>query len=278
MGDSGKAVDVAKSDAAAVTKAPTKAEWPTTGGLLRLKLPPWLFYVCAVWTVLTTAGVIYGWVSMSSVLEAEGVFADKCSPVEVINGTASGGAPCKEQQLALNSVYTTASIFAYVAPIFFGVFLDSHGPRATILLCLSIFTLGPAFAIAAAASGLDNLYYPAFIAMGAAASSMLTPLYSVSNLFLGWEGLLLAILNGSFDAASLVYRIMSAMYQGELLYITIFDGCPLCCSFGCVVVLSILSSRVYAYSLLSRFLPFFLPQAACPWCTCGLATWAGRWW
>lgn len=197
------------------TSTSAKSAWPIAGGPFRAHIPPWLWYAGAVYTVLVCAGSIFGWVSMSSILAAEGVFASKC-------GVVLPGGTCQEQQLALSSVYTAASVFSYTVPVPIGIFLDAHGPRKAILLTLGIFTMGPLFIIAAVASGVDELLYPGFIAMGSAASSMLTPLYSVANLFPGWSGLLLAILNGAFDAGSLVYQIMNALHAAGVPLVTIW--------------------------------------------------------
>ena len=173
------------------------------GGPLPFHLPRAVWYACALWTAVTTAGAVYGWVSMASILQREGVFAELC-------GERGGG--CKEQKLALSSVYTAASTFAYVSPVPLGMYLDARGPRAAVALCMGIFACGPALGVAAASSGVHALYYPAFVAMGIASSAMLVPLYSVANLFPRWQGILLAVLNGAFDAASLVFRVFEALY------------------------------------------------------------------
>jgi hypothetical protein len=65
------------------------------------------------------------------------------------------------------------------------------------------------------------VFYPAFICIGSAASAQLLPLYHMSNLFPGHEGLAMSILNGSFDASSLVYFIMARLYAAGVPFRTV---------------------------------------------------------
>lgn len=201
--------------------------WPTAGGPLSVRLPPAVWFTAAAFTLLTTSGAIFGWVSMASVLTLESVFAEGC-PAR----TPQGGA-CAAQQLQLNAVYTAASIFAYAAPVPLGAFLDARGPRATLLLCLAIFTTGVALILAAALSGAHALYFAGFVGLGAASSASITPLYSTANLFPGREGLLLALLNGCFDAGALVFQTMAALHASGVPLATVwgaYAGGPLAVS------------------------------------------------
>ena len=212
-----------------MTRAPAMP-WPTAGGLPSVRVPPCVWYAAAAFTLLTTSGAIFGWVSMASLLTTEGAFAEGCPAPPSGGGPA---APCKQQQLELNAVYTAASVLSYTAPVPLGAFLDARGPRATLLLCLAIFSAGVALIIAATVSGVHALYYPGFMGLGAAASSSITPLYSTANLFPGREGLLLAVLNGCFDAGSLVFQTMAGLAAAGVPLATVwgaYAGGPLAVS------------------------------------------------
>jgi len=68
------------------------------------------------------------------------------------------------------------------------------------------------------------MFYPAFICLGFAASALILPLYNCSNMFPGHEGLVLALINGCFDAGSIVLLIMSLMYSSGVPFATILVG------------------------------------------------------
>ena len=171
-----------------------------------------MYYFAAVFQALACAGAIFGFASMAPVLTAVGAFAELCP---------GGIGGCAAQTLALNQVYNVAAVTSFASPVPVGIFLDRFGPRLTTLLCIAIFTLGPVLVIVANVVGVSNVYYGAFICFGFSASSMLMPLYHCGNLFAGREGLAVALLNGSFDAGSLVFMVMGYMHAAGVSLTTI---------------------------------------------------------
>lgn len=171
----------------------------------------WVYYAGAVFQSMACAGSVFGWINMAYILEREGVFAAQCP---------GGQGPCKEQSIALNGLYSAASVFAFVVPSFSGQFLDRFGPRTTTRVLTAIYAVGIAMIIVARAVAIDNLYYVAFVLVGFSASSNLLPLYSIANLFPGRQGLALSVLSGSFDCGTIVFLIMARMYDAGVPFQT----------------------------------------------------------
>lgn len=180
-----------------------------------LRCNRWLYYVTGVGVGLTAAGTLFGWSNMSVVLRLEGFFGELCP-----GGTGTSG--CAAQTVALNGVFQVGAICSFVAPVLAGMFNDRAGPRAAFQVTLLIFCLGIIVILIADATKASQALYVAFACFGSAATSMLIPFYSVANVFPKSEGFALAILNGSFDAASVVYLIMYYLHSAGVSFRTIW--------------------------------------------------------
>jgi MFS family permease len=109
---------------------------------------------------------------------------------------------CPTQQTAISTLFTTASVCAFVVPVFAGALTDYAGPRVALMVLTSAAALGFGLFIAGLrARAYPGLLYAACGFIGAA-SSMNLPMYSVANVFPGREGLGMSVLNGAFDAVS----------------------------------------------------------------------------
>jgi hypothetical protein len=209
----------------------------------RLRCNRYVYYLAAVFQTLTCSGAIFGWVNMAYILQKEGFFASSCAPDPPSGGAGGGGggAPpsppasgCKEQVVSLNGVYSIASVFAFVVPLGAGLFLGRYGPSKTTRILSCVFAAGVATLLGAAAAGRGGdgrpspaahaALYPAFIALGAAASSNILPLYSVANLFPARRALALSVLSGSFDAGALVFLVFARVVDAGVPLATVVGG------------------------------------------------------
>jgi hypothetical protein len=172
----------------------------------------WYYGAAVVFTSMACAGVIFGFPNLAVMLARAGFFSSQCD----------GVSNCSSQQLALNGLFSAGSIVSFVSPSIVGVILTRFGPRPTLFLTSGVFALGAAFGVAAAATHSDGLWYASLVCLGFSAQSLVLPLYSYANMFPGNQGLALGILNGSFDASTLVCAVMSALYSAGVSLTTIF--------------------------------------------------------
>ncbi|RYG51762.1 MFS transporter, partial [archaeon] len=182
-------------------------------GGLPILISRWLYLAAAVYTPLACGGALYGWANMSYMLEKEGYFLSECE---------EGVASCTDQALALNGIFNVGSICSFVAPIFVGLLMARGGPRAAQGVTAFVFFLGALLATLSATAGSSTaLMYAAFACFGLGASSALLGLYNVSNMFPGREGLVMGIVNGSFDAGTIVFLVMRALYDSGISFRTV---------------------------------------------------------
>lgn len=172
-----------------------------------LRFNRWVYYACALVHVLSCAGAVFGWANIAYILQKEGAFSSNCAK--------GSGAPatCSEQTLQLSNLYSTASVFAFCIPAVSGPFQDRYGPRTTVRILSLIFAIGILLLLGAATTKNDVLYYPAFAALGTAASANLLPLYSVAALFPANRALALSTLSGAFDAGTIVFFTWARLYD-----------------------------------------------------------------
>jgi MFS transporter, LAT3 family, solute carrier family 43, member 3 len=169
-----------------------------------MKLHRLYYLITAIFQIFVVAGSFFGWNSMQPILFSEGFLNFKCPP------TTDSSKFCDSAAVDFSNIYTATSTVSFVAPLFSGIVLDAYGPKITLIGCMTIFAIGPILLIVATSAGISSLaiYYLAFICFGLAASSQMGPFMSVSLLFPQSQGLVVAILNGSFDAATIVFLIM----------------------------------------------------------------------
>lgn len=152
----------------------------------------------ALLQMILTSGSIFGWGSLVLVLKSKGVYAWRCG-AEVA---------CREQDLALARMMSAAITAALTSSLPTGIVLDYIGPRRTTLLGLAL-QFGGALLLAFSGAELD-LYVAAYALLGAGSPGIQISTMHVSQLFPGHEGTMLALLNGCYDASSLVFLVFLA--------------------------------------------------------------------
>lgn len=89
---------------------------------------------------------------MAQVLKSEGYFVDRCP---------GGQGPCPAQNIAVDSMFTVASVASIISPTLNGYILDRYGPRLAIQVMLVAFLAGVGCAIAGDYQRNTSLLYGA---------------------------------------------------------------------------------------------------------------------
>lgn len=162
-----------------------------------------LTFTGAVFHAMTCAGAFFGYNSLARLISLHGAFNSSCE----------NAVTCETQQIQIFKLYSYGTLCALITPLFSGLAADRFGPRLVVRSATLIFFVGVIFLYFAVDRRSDNLYFPAVICIGSAASSNLIPLFSVANLFPRNKSLAISILSGSFDAGSVVFLIMGILFD-----------------------------------------------------------------
>ena len=181
-----------------------------------LPLPRAVYYALALLQSASAAGAFFGYSSLARVLVLDGAFAGLC-------GGASG-APCSAQRERLSDLYSYAALLALTVPVVSGLLSDRLGPRFALRCFSTSFFAAAALLAYAAAARDDAAYVPGVLLLGASASSNLIPLFNVAELFPQRRSLALSVLSGSFDAGTLVFLVVAALFDAGVPLRTIFLG------------------------------------------------------
>lgn len=181
-----------------------------------LPLPREVYFVLALLQSASAAGAFFGYSSLARVLVLDGAFAGLC-------GGASG-APCSAQRERLSDLYSYAALLALTVPVVSGLLSDRLGPRFALRCFSTSFFAAAALLAYAAAARDDAAYVPGVLLLGASASSNLIPLFNVAELFPQRRSLALSVLSGSFDAGTLVFLVVAALFDAGVPLRTIFLG------------------------------------------------------
>lgn len=215
----------------------------------RVRVHRAVFLIAFLTMLASVSGTVFGWANMASMLSAEGVFGGGCDP--------AAASPCEEQAVAINSLFTVASLFAFVMPPINAAAVGVVGLRATVAAAATGYGVGAALLAVALASRVDALLYLAFALMGACTPGLAFPLFHIANLFPEAEGFTLAIINGAYDAAGIVYLIMARLRLAGVSMTTI----TLAYAAGPVAL-----ALIFTYVLFrnSQFVSLHPPPAAAP--------------
>ena len=174
-----------------------------------LPMPRAVYFALACLQSAAASGAFFGFSSLARVLVLDGAFSGLCE------GGAAPPPPggCAAQQERLSDLYSYGALLALTAPVVSGLVSDRYGPRAALRCFSATFLAGAALLAFAAAARNDAAYAPAVLLLGASASSNLLPLFSVAELFPARRSLALSVLSGSFDAGSICFLVVAAMYD-----------------------------------------------------------------
>jgi len=164
-------------------------------------IQPYLYVFLAFLQAGLTSGIIFGWPSLQTIFEQEGVYRDHCDSDDKV--------PCKEQSIFFERVYTVGIFANNAAPLLTGFFLDHFGPKLTNLVSVSFFILGCGlFAIPDALVKI-----PAFALLGFAGPGVYCSIMHLCNLFPGNQSMVLSFFSGTFSVSSFVFKVFLMMHE-----------------------------------------------------------------
>ncbi|KAG9031644.1 hypothetical protein FRB95_002453 [Tulasnella sp. JGI-2019a] len=164
--------------------------------------------VLSVFFNLTTAGVIFGFAALKSVLIKEGVYSDLCH-----EKYPRYGRPCDEQDLRINYMFTLSTVITNVVALPVGALLDQIGPKYTSLLGAAVFAAGNVIFPLGYRDGIVDTYFVGFICLAVGGPLIFLSSFHLSNSFPARAGLILSCVTGAFDANSFPYLIYGVLYD-----------------------------------------------------------------
>ncbi|KAG8987757.1 hypothetical protein FRB93_004419 [Tulasnella sp. JGI-2019a] len=163
--------------------------------------------VLSVFFNLTTAGVIFGFAALKSVLIKEGVYSDLCH-----EKYPRYGRPCDEQDLRINYMFTLSTVITNVVALPVGALLDQIGPKYTSLGA-AVFAAGNVIFPLGCRDGIVDTYFVGFICLAVGGPLIFLSSFHLSNSFPARAGLILSCVTGAFDANSFPYLIYGVLYD-----------------------------------------------------------------
>lgn len=174
--------------------------------VLGLRLRRILAVIFGTVEMLFFGGIIFGFNVLTPVLQKEGVFSYLCGKSD--NKTVG----CSEQTTMYGYAFITYMVAQMVMLFIVGFLVDHVGLRTVKLSASVLFSIG---AVLFAAIGPTNswLIFPAgsFICVGGMAGLICN--FSFSKLFTKTSVFVLALITGSYDAASSVFAVVAIGYN-----------------------------------------------------------------
>ncbi|KAG7396801.1 hypothetical protein PHYBOEH_001719 [Phytophthora boehmeriae] len=164
-----------------------------------------MFMVSAFLVLFTSGGLILGFGPVYSTLVRERQWSELCSLEEQ---QETEGVLCAAQEVRLQYVFSTGFLCLSAANAFFGVFLDVVGPRATILLGLTLSTLGN-FALSFGDSHTGNGAWiiAGYSLVGAGGMGAYLAAFQILQLY-EVQGVVCSTLSSLFNCSGYVYMML----------------------------------------------------------------------
>lgn len=161
---------------------------------------------------LVSAGIVFGFAAFKTILIGEKVYQEYC-PLET-------SAPCTEQDLKLNFIFTLAAGITNIVALPVGWILDHYGPRCSgIIGALWIGTGAAMYVWSKDFSKFLDPYLVGYSLFAIGGPFVFISSFQLANGFPNRSGSVLSLLTGTFDCSSalfLVYRIVYQHWNGKL--------------------------------------------------------------
>jgi len=214
--------------------------------------------VTAVIETLFFGGIIFGWSSLSYVLQSENYFGYLCSDSESVNNLHSANstfkedfsnatsAPftlssnagttvptnigCKERDEMLQLVFTIASVALSFSTLPNGFMFDKFGTWVSRVIAILLFTCG---CVLMAFSSMPNswLLFPAMCCFSIGGIVLLLTNMQLGNLFGSTRSSIITLLSGALDSSSFVFLLVKLAYESGISLSTIFQFIAMCTIF-----------------------------------------------
>ncbi|XP_076813140.1 equilibrative nucleobase transporter 1-like [Clavelina lepadiformis] len=171
--------------------------------------------ITAVLETLCLSGIIFGWGSLSFILQKEGYFSSMCNGSARSSNASAFSSTCKPQQEELHLTFTIASVSSSFLITLIGYIYDRFGSW-TVRCCVSVLYISAFLTMA----WTDETHsWLLFLTMPAIAVSGLTVLLTnipVSNLFSTHRALVVSLVNGAFDSSAFVFVFAKLAYSADI--------------------------------------------------------------
>lgn len=197
----------------------------------------WQYLALSCCLCLLCGGAVFGFSILEGPLADAGAFIGDCSEPG-----------CDEQRLSIGTVYTVASVSAFIFAVAMGAMLDRFGPKVTVAVSTAGFSAGALLVAVALTTKTWWLLYPGIGLFGVMSQGIIAPLVPTSNLFPGSEAMAISVINGAFDGSVLVFlclkEIGAAGSNAIGLEGAFFVYAGVCAAL-CVAVIAILPNQVF---------------------------------
>ena len=171
---------------------------------------------------LTASGIVFGFAALKEVLIAEGAYRELCTQDEfarderlcymqdqryVLPGSA---VPPNTSRLNLN--FIIGSVTTNLSALFVGSLLDRYGPKLCGFISCVVLFLG-ALSMALESSLPIDGYALGFFLLALGGTFSFVPSFHLSNAFPQFQGLILALITGAFDASAAIFLAFRILYQ-----------------------------------------------------------------
>lgn len=175
------------------------------------------------------SGVIIGWPNLQQVLLDSNYFQGQCTGQALVNVSlvlspslnGNTSAPCKSQQESFNLVFTLSVSALSLAAFPLGHILDKYG--TWVMRSVATFLYTAAYVCLSCTSSANSwILFPSMISISVAGLALLISNFQLSALTSSCRSLYVTVVNGMYDASSLVYLVVKLAYDGGTPLKTIF--------------------------------------------------------
>ncbi|OCT48116.1 Protein FMP42 [Cladophialophora carrionii] len=164
--------------------------------------------VIGVIACVTASGITFGFDALKTILVAEGVYKDLCTEKELRKGVRL----CYLQDQRLNLTFIIASVTTNISALLVGGILDRYGPRVCGIISSVLLALGSLCLAFAEPLPFDGYIVASFL-LALGGTFTFVPSFHLSNAFPRFQGLILALVTGAFDASASVFLLFRILYQ-----------------------------------------------------------------
>ncbi|KIX05295.1 uncharacterized protein Z518_06167 [Rhinocladiella mackenziei CBS 650.93] len=164
--------------------------------------------VVGVLSCVLASGIVFGFDALKSILVDEEVYRDLCTEKELRDDVWL----CYMQDQRLNLTFVIASVTTNISALLVGSILDRYGPRVCGFVSSVLLGLGSIFMAFARSLSFDALSVGSFL-LALGGTFTFVPSFHLSNAFPRFQGLILALVTGAFDASASVFLLFRLLYQ-----------------------------------------------------------------
>ncbi|RYP02221.1 hypothetical protein DL764_005901 [Monosporascus ibericus] len=165
--------------------------------------------VVGVISCMLASGITFGYAALKTILVDEKVYRDLCTKDELHEDVRI----CYLQDQKLNLMFVVASVTANVTALPIGALLDRYGPRVSGIIGSFLLSIGAVFVASAPQLPFDA-YITGYFLLAFGGTFVFVPSFHLSNAFPKYQGLILALVTGAFDASAAVFLAFRLLYNG----------------------------------------------------------------